>query len=819
MAYPFKDIEKKWQKYWEENGTNKTDMNSDKPNYYTFCMFPYPSGDRLHLGHWFQYSCPDVHARFRRMKGYNVLQPIGYDSFGLPAENYAIKTGIHPAVSTNANVKIFTEQYKGIGGMFDWDHLLTTSNPDYYKWTQWLFLILYKNGLAYRKEAPANWCPKCSTVVANAEVMADGTHERCDTLIERKPLMGWFFKITDYNERLLDGLNEIDWPEKTKISQRNWIGKSKGAIINFKVVDTDFNFEVFTTRPDTLFGATYCTLAPELDLVDKITSNEQKNAVKEYREFTKKLSEIDRQSTVREKTGVFTGAYAVNPINGNKIPIWISDYVLATYGTGAVMAVPAHDTRDFEFATKFDIPKILVVQPEGKELNIDDMEEAYVESGIMINSGEFNGMKSDIGIIKITEKLEKEGNGRAHITYKLRDWSVSRQRYWGVPIPIVYCKDCGVVPVPENQLPLTLPKDENIDFRPKGQAPLSLIDSFMNTQCPKCGKPAKRDPETMDTFVCSSWYFLRYIDAKNDKKPFDKEQLAQWFPANCYIGGMEHANGHLLYARFITKALFDFGLLSFDEPFKKLIHQGMITRNGSKMSKSKGNAVSPDQFITKYGTDVFRLYITFMTNFREGGDWSDEGIRGTDRFLNRVWRIITENLKESNENKIIDDNLNYILNYSIKEISVNLEDFYFNTGVSRLMELTNELYIYVNDKSRFNQTFFNEAVEKLILLLAPYAPHIAEELWEIAGKVPSVFDQKWPEYEEKALKKSDQTITVQINGKVRANFTTSIDKGDDEIKELSYLNEKIQKYTEGKNIFKTILINGKNGKMVNIVVK
>ncbi len=819
MAYPFKNIEEKWQKYWEDNYTNKTDMNSDKPNYYTFCMFPYPSGDRLHLGHWFQYSCPDVHARFRRMKGYNVLQPIGYDSFGLPAENYAIKTGIHPAVSTKANVEIFTEQYKGIGGMFDWDHLLTTSNPDYYKWTQWLFLTLYKNDLAYQKEAPANWCPKCATVVANAEVMADGTHERCDTLIERKPLKGWFFKITDYNERLLDGLNDIDWPEKTKISQRNWIGKSKGAIIDFKVVDSELNFEVFTTRPDTLYGATYCTLAPELDLVDKITTSEQKKAVEEYRVYTKKLSEIDRQSTVREKTGVFTGAYAINPINGNKIPIWISDYVLATYGTGAVMAVPAHDTRDFEFATKFNIPKILVIQPEGKELDIDDMDDAYTQAGIMVNSGEFNDMKSNVGILKVIERLEKEGNGREHITYKLRDWSVSRQRYWGVPIPIVYCKDCGTVPVPESQLPLTLPEDEDIDFRPKGQAPLALIDSFMDTDCPTCGKPARRDPETMDTFVCSSWYFLRYIDAKNDEKPFDKKQLEQWLPVNCYIGGMEHANGHLLYARFITKALFDLGLLTFEEPFKKLIHQGMITRNGNKMSKSKGNAVSPDQFIEKYGTDVFRLYITFMTNFREGGDWSDEGISGTDRFLNRVWRVITENLKESDEKRVIDSNLNYILNNSIKEISVNLEDFYFNTGVSRLMELTNELYIYVKDKARFNQTFFNEVVKKLILLIAPYAPHIAEELWVIAGNVPSVFDQKWPGYDEKALEKSDQTITVQINGKVRANFTTSVDTSDEEIKELSYSDEKVTKYTEGKNIFKTILINGKNGKMVNIVVK
>ena len=822
MAYPFKEIEKKWQKYWEDKNVNTTDMSDEeREKYFTFCMFPYPSGDRLHLGHWFQYGCPDAHARYKRMTGMNVFQPIGYDAFGLPAENFALKTGIHPAVSTKKNIEIFTEQYKGIGGMFDWDHLLSTTDPKYYKWTQWLFLELYKNGLAYQKDAPANWCPTCSTVVANAEVLADGTHERCSAVIEKKNIKGWFFKITDYAEKLLEGLDRIDFPERTKTSQRNWIGRSEGAEINFKVADSDKEFQVFTTRPDTLFGATYCTLAPELELVDEIVTKDNKKAVEDYRQFVKTLSEIDRQSTVREKTGVFTGAYAVNPINGEKLPIWISDYVLATYGTGCVMAVPAHDQRDFEFAKKFNIDiKIVINKDADKELVLSEMEEAFSGAGFMTNSAEFNGMKSTLGITKIVEKLEKENNGKQTINYKLRDWSISRQRYWGVPIPIIYCDDCGTVPVPQKDLPLLLPDDENIDYRPKGKAPLSLVDSYINTTCPKCGKAAKRDSETMDTFVDSSWYFLRYINPHLEDKAFDRAEVEKWMPVDLYIGGAEHTTGHLLYSRFISHALHDFGYLPFDEPYKKLIHQGMITRNGAKMSKSKGNAVSPDEFIEEYGTDVFRMYVMFMTNFREGGDWSDEGINGIDRFVNRVYRLITENFKaiDSTESKV-DAELNYRLNYTIKEVGKNLDDLYFNTAISRIMELVNELYTYIKDSKRFNQVFFNSVIEKLVLLLSPLAPHISEELWIKIDNEATVFDKQWPKFDEKALVKSNMTVTVQINGKVRANIECSADLTDDQVKELAYNDERVLKYTEGKNIFKTIVIKGKKGTMVNLVVK
>lgn len=818
MAYPYKKLEEKWQKYWEDNKVNSTNMESDN-KYYMVCMFPYPSGDRLHLGHWFQYGCPDAHARFMRMKGYDVLQPIGYDSFGLPAENYAIKTGIHPAVSTKENIRVFTEQYKGIGGMFDWDHLLATSNPNYYKWTQWLFLTLYKNGLAYQKEALANYCPTCSTVVANAEVLADGTHERCDTPIERKPIKSWFFKTTAYADKLLSNLDKVDFPEKTKHMQTNWIGKSEGAKITFKVCDSDKSFEVFTTRPDTLYGATYCTLAPELSLVDEIATKEQMPAIEKYREDCAKLSEIDRQSTTREKTGVFTGAYAINPINGEKIPVWISDYVLASYGTGAVMAVPAHDTRDFEFATKFEIPIKIVINPEGETLELDKMETAYTEAGVMVNSGEFDGQNSLNAMNSIVKKLESEGNGESHITYRLRDWSFSRQRYWGVPIPVIYCDDCGTVPVPEKDLPVVLPEDDDIDYRPKGKAPLELIDSYINTTCPKCGKPAKRDAETMDTFVCSSWYFLRYINPNLEDKPFDKEQIDKWLPIDTYIGGPEHATGHLIYSRFVTMALKDLGYLSFDEPYKKLIHQGLITRNGAKMSKSKGNAVAPDEFIADYGTDVFRMYVMFMTNFRDGGDWSDDGIAGVDRFVNRIWRLYDENDFSGECDMVVDADLNYVLHNAIKEMTINLEDLQFNTAISRLMELSNEFHSYIADKKRYNKAFAREVAEKFILLLAPLAPHISEELWEKFGNKPSVFDQPYPVYDEKALVKSTQVIVIQINGKVRANIEAPADISDEDIKKMVAEDEKVQKYTEGKTVIKTIVINRKDGKMLNIVVK
>ena len=819
MAYPFKEIEIKWQKFWEENKTYSIDINSDKPKYYNLCMFPYPSGDRLHLGHWFCYGPPDTHARFKKMRGFNVLAPIGYDSFGLPTENFSLKNNMHPQEATDLNIKKFTEQYKGIGGMYDWDHYLVTSSPEYYKWTQWLFLTLYKNGLAYQKDGLVNYCPTCATVVANSEVLADGTHERCDTPIERRMKKSWYFKTTAFAQQLLDDLDKVDYPEQTKTMQTNWIGRSEGAKVTFKIADSDISFDVFTTRPDTLYGVTYCTIAPESELLNKIVTADQKEEVNRYIESVKNVSDIDRQSTVREKTGAFTGAYAVNPVNGERVPIWTSDYVLASYGTGCVMAVPAHDTRDFEFAHKFKLPLKVVIREKNSDLNSENITEAFTGNGIMVNSAEFDGMSNEEVIVKIIEKLEKEGLGTKKVNFKLRDWSVSRQRYWGVPIPIIYCDKCGVVPVPEKDLPLKLPNDKNIDIKPKGHAPLELVDSYMNCKCPICGGAARRDSETMDTFVCSSWYYLRYIDPNNSEEPFDKELVNKWLPVDSYIGGPEHVNGHMIYSRFITKALNKLGYIDFDEPFQKVTHQGMITKNGAKMSKSKGNAVSPDEFISEYGTDVFRMYIMFMTNFRDGGDWSDEGINGVDRFVNRIWRLVTENKVANTGTMVVDPQLNYVLNNTIKESTKNLEDFFFNTAIARMMELVNELYVYIKDSKRFNADFFNQTIETLITILAPFAPHISEELWQKLGHETSVHDLSWPEFDEKALVKSNQIITVQINGKVRANIETAADLGDDEIKEIAYADERVLKYTEGKNIFKTILINGKNGKMVNIVVK
>jgi leucyl-tRNA synthetase len=606
---------------------------------------------------------------------------------------------------------------------------------------------------------------------------------------------------------------------ETRLMQTNWIGRSEGAIINFKVIDTDKNFDVFTTRPDTLYGATYCTLAPESPLVMEIVTKDQKDEVINYIDSIKSLSEIDRQSTVREKTGAFTGAYAINPVNGDKIPVWISDYVLLSYGTGAVMAVPAHDTRDFEFATKFNIPIKVVIKPFDRELNDQNITEAFTEEGIMVNSAEFTGIKSKEGIVKVIEKLDSDKTGKKHISYKLRDWSISRQRYWGVPIPIIYCDKCGTVPVPEEDLPVLLPLDKDIDIKPKGHAPLSLVDSYMNTTCPKCGAPAKRDPETMDTFVCSSWYYLRYINTKLNDKPFDKDELSKWMPVDAYIGGTEHVNGHMIYSRFVTKALCDLGYLTFDEPFYKVIHQGMVTLNGGKMSKSKGNAVTGDKFVDQYGTDVFRLYMMFMTNFRDGGDWSEEGIAGVDRFVNRIWRMVYENKFENTGNKIIDPDLNYRLHYTIKEATTSVEDFYFNTSIARLMELFNDLSVYSKDKKRFNPDFYNEVVEKFIIMLSPFTPHIAEELWEIFGNKPSLFNVPWPEFDEKALVKQIQTITVQVNGKVKANIEAPVDIDDDQIRTIVFDNDKIKDQMEGKQLIKTIVINAKSGKMVNLVLK
>ncbi|KAJ50443.1 leucyl-tRNA ligase [Clostridium tetanomorphum DSM 665] len=623
-------VDKKWQKKWEESNLYKFDKNKDGKKLYVLEMFSYPSASKLHAGHWFNYGPVDSWARVKRMQGFNVFQPMGFDAFGLPAENFAIKTKIHPKDSTMKNIETMEEQLKAMGAMFNWENEIITCNPDYYKWTQWVFLKLYEKGLAYRKKAPVNWCPSCNTVLANEQVI-DGACERCNTEVTKKDLTQWFLKITDYAEELLQKLDELDWPEKTKAMQRHWIGKSTGAEVTFKIHNSDLKFDVFTTRADTLFGVTYVVLAPENPLVDKITTDENKESVEAYKNQAKKQSDIERQSITREKTGVFTGSYAINPVNERKVPIWVADYVLNTYGTGAVMAVPAHDERDFAFATKYDLPIERVIEG-GDSL-------PYTEAGIMINSDEFNGMNSDEGRKAIVEKLSKNGLGTEKINYRLRDWLVSRQRYWGAPIPIIHCDKCGIVPVPESQLPVELPY--NVEFAPDGKSPLAKSEEFINTTCPVCGGHARREADTLDTFVCSSWYYLRYPDNKNSEKAFDSELINEILPVDKYVGGPEHACMHLLYARFITKALRDMGYLNFDEPFLSLTHQGLILGpDGQKMSKSKGNTIAPDDYIKEYGSDVFRMYLMFGFDYSEGGAWSDDTIKAIGRFIDRVERIL-----------------------------------------------------------------------------------------------------------------------------------------------------------------------------------
>ena len=794
----FSEIEKKWQKRWEEDHLYKFDPNSDKKKLYCLEMFSYPSGAKLHMGHWYNYGVTDTWARFKRMSGYNLFHPMGFDAFGLPAENYAIKTGIHPAISTDKNIETMEKQLKGIGGSWDWDYEVKTCKEDYYKWTQWMFLKLYEHGLAYKKEAPVNFCPSCNTVLANEQVIS-GACERCGTMVVRKNMSQWFFKITDYAEELLNGLDKLDWPDRTKNLQRNWIGRSEGAYVTFKVADSDEEFTVFTTRCDTLFGATYCVLAPELPLVDKIVTEDQKSAVEEYKLQASRQSEIERTSTTKEKTGVFTGAYAINPVNNKKIPIWISDYVLASYGTGAIMAVPAHDERDYAFAKKFDLEIIPVL--EGGDIS----KEAYVLDGTHINSDFLNGLNKEDAINKMCSYLEENGFGKKTVTYKLRDWLVSRQRYWGAPIPIIYCEDCGVVPVPEDDLPVKLPMD--VEFTPDGESPLKKCDSFMHCTCPKCGKPALREADTLDTFVCSSWYFLRYPDAHNDKEPFNRELIDKMLPVDKYVGGIEHACMHLLYARFFTKALRDMGYLDFDEPFLSLVHQGTILGpDGEKMSKSKGNTVAPDPLVEEYGADVLRGYLMFGFNYVDGGPWTDDGIVAINKFYRKVERL-TDALIESDKHL---DDVDKVLHSSLKVIREDIEKFQFNTSLAKIMEYTNALVKY--EKEGIPRYY----IEQLLLILAPFAPHLTEEFWEAIGNEYSIHNQDYPMYDEKYLVETEKEIAVQVNGKVRATIMISVDDSEDVIKEKALNAKNVKRHTDGKDIVKVIVI---KGKIVNIVVK
>ena len=799
-------VEKKWQSKWEQSKLYSFDKSRVDKKKYILEMFSYPSGARLHLGHWYNYGLTDSYARYMRMKGYEIFQPMGFDAFGLPAENYAIKTGIHPEDSTLKNIETMEKQLQAMGAMFDWDYEIKTCLPDYYRWTQWCFLQLYKNGLAYRKQAPVNWCEGCNTVLANEQVV-DGGCERCGTPVVRKNLTQWFFKITDYAERLLQNLDGLDWPEKTKMMQRNWIGKSTGGEITFALENGE-SFTVFTTRADTLYGCTYAVLAPEHPLTLKIATDEQKAAVEEYIAYAARASEIDRLSTTREKTGVFTGAYAINPVNGRRIPVYAADYVLATYGTGAVMAVPAHDERDFAFATKYGLPIERVVK--GHEGEDDAL--PYTEYGILVNSEEFSGLPVEDGKKAILEKLSAMGKGGFKINYRLRDWLISRQRYWGAPIPVVYCDQCGEVPVPEDQLPVSLPYD--VDFTPDGTSPLLKSESFMHTTCPKCGGKAVRDADTMDTFVCSSWYFLRYPDSKNDQKPFDTAWINQMLPVDTYVGGAEHACMHLLYARFFTMALHDMGYVNFDEPFKRLVHQGVILGpDGARMSKSRGNVISPDEYIQKYGSDVLRTYLGFGFSYIEGGPWNVDGLKAVHRFLERVERIVLR-LKDvkatSDEGK---KELLYAQNYAIKHVSADIEAFSFNTAIARLMEFTNSLNKYLDASP--DEAVSADAARTLTKLIAPFAPHFAEELWEMLGEDYSVFNQPYPVCDESALVLDTVEMPLQINGKVRGKFNVAANATKEDIEAQIMSTPALTALFEGKTVKKTIIV---PGKIANIVV-
>lgn len=804
-------IEKKWNKIWKDTKLYAFDKNRMDKKFYMLEMFSYPSGAKLHLGHWYNFGMSDSYARFKKMTGYNVFEPMGFDAFGLPAENYAIKTGIHPKDSTEKNISIMEQQLSEMGAMFDWSSEVVTCRPEYYKWTQWLFLQLFKHGLAYRKDAPVNWCPSCQTVLAN-EQATDGVCERCGSQIVHKNLTQWFFKITKYAEELITGLDNLDWPEKTKLMQKNWIGKSTGGEVEFKLEDGTA-FRTFTTRADTLFGVSYVVLAPEHPLVDRITTPEQRQTVEDYRLAVSKTSEIDRLSTVKEKTGVWTGAYCINPINGKKVQVWIGDYVLYSYGTGAVMGVPSHDARDFDFAKKYGLEINRVIR--AKDDKTDDSL-PFTEYGIMCNSGEFDGMTSEEGKKAVIDLLESKGQGKHVVNYRLRDWLISRQRYWGAPIPVIHCPHCGIVPVPEDQLPVELPYDVN--FTPDGTSPLLKHEGFMNCKCPKCGGDAKRDPDTLDTFVCSSWYYLRYPDNKNVSEPFSREIADRMLPVDKYVGGAEHACMHLLYARFITKALRDMGYLDFDEPFRSLTHQGMILGpDGQKMSKSKGNVISPDPYIEKYGSDVLRTYIGFGYRYTEGGPWSDDGIRAIAKWLERVEKTVVKaaSADVSGERPFgkAEKELNYVRHNTIKEVTADYDTFDFNTAVARMMELLNALNKYENDGVS-NAAFYKECVTDLVKLLAPLAPHMCEEFWEMLGYEYSVFNHGWCEFDEKALVKSEIELAVQINSKIRHRITVSADMNEKDIEELVRKDETVLGLLEGKPIKKVIVI---PSRLVNII--
>lgn len=820
------DIEAKWQKYWEENKTFKVEMDKDKPKSYVLEMFPYPSGN-LHMGHVRNYSIGDVIARFRTMKGFNVLHPMGWDSFGMPAENAAIKHNIPPKKWTLENIANMTRQLKALGLSYDWDREVTTCKEDYYKWTQWFFELFYKRGLAVKKESAVNWCDTCNTVLANEQVI-DGKCWRCDHEVVKKDLSQWFFKITDYADELLKDLDLLPgWPERVKTMQHNWIGRSEGLEFSFEIPALNDTVAVYTTRPDTAYGVTFMALAAEHPLIKKICENNPKaDEINAFCERVRNQSEIERTSSESEKEGVFTGVYCINPFTGRKVEIWVTNYVLYDYGTGAVMGVPTGDQRDWMFADKYGIEKIVTICPIGKELKLEEMTCAYEEKeGMLVNSGEFTGMEMHKAMSAIMDKAEAEGFGKRRVNYRLRDWLISRQRYWGAPIPIIYCPHCGEVLVPEDQLPVRLPED--VSFNAGAKSPLATSEEFVHCKCPKCGADATRETDTMDTFLCSSWYYLRYTDAHNDKMPFDKELNNYWGPVDQYIGGIEHAILHLLYSRFFVKVLRDAGLVDYDEPFSNLLTQGMVIKDGAKMSKSLGNVVSPEEILSKYGADTARLFILFAAPPERELEWSDQGVEGSFRFLNRIWRIVqafeavlAQKVTEYDHSNLseADKDLRRVLHSSIKKVTNDIETrFNFNTAISTMMELVNALYAYKEAAKEPNAGLVYEAISDLIKMMSPFVPHITEELWRGAIDAnSSVHEQRWPECDEEALKVDNVEIVLQVNGKVRGRLTVPAEATKEELEKIAMADANVQAHIGDATVRKVICV---PGRLVNIVAK
>jgi leucyl-tRNA synthetase len=815
-GYNPQEIEKKWQQKWAEDGLYEVTEDSSRPKWYALTMFPYTSGD-LHIGHWYAMAPSDVHARFKRMQGYNVLHPMGFDAFGLPAENAAIKRGIHPFTWTMQNVDNMRRQLKSIGAIYDWNREVVTCLPEYYQWTQWFFLKLYEAGLAYRGKAPVNWCSNCQTVLANEQVV-NGFCERCGTVVTRRDLEQWFFRITKYADELMQH-DSIDWPERIKMMQRNWVGRSVGAEIAFSLDYpgmSEKEIRVFTTRPDTVFGVTFMVLAPEHPLVAKLTTPERTAEVEDYIERSRRQTDIERLSAEKEKEGVFVGAYVTNPLNGDRVPIWTGDYVLMSYGTGVVMGVPAHDERDFVFARKYNLPIPVVIAPPGWQG--EELSEAYTEPGTMVNSGQFNELPSEPGMEAVCDFLETRGWGKRTVSYRLRDWLISRQRYWGAPIPIVYCERCGIVPVPEPDLPVLLP--ENAEFKPTGESPLKYCSEFVNTTCPRCSAPARRETDTMDTFMCSSWYFLRYASPHYEAAPFDSDKLKYWLPVDLYTGGAEHAVMHLFYARFFIKALRDMGLVSFGEPFQRLFNQGVIIVEKQKMSKSRGNVITPDEYVAELGADAVRAYLMFVAPWEQGGEWDDSGLSGISRWLNRLWHLVLDGYSaDESVDKVAKEeaerNLSRITHQTIRKVTGDLERMRFNVMISALMELTNYL-ARVKEAGSVSSAAWEGAIKTLLLLLAPTAPHLAEELWQRLGNDYSIHRQRWPEWDEVLARDEEITLVVQVNGKLRDRITVPVSITEAEAKKLARESKRVTAHLEGKTVVKEIYV---PGKLLNIVVK